>query len=405
MTPPRSRPARLPDGAVRLLRLAWRQLRVSIPLAIAIALLVTTSVPSRIPMGRLFAINLVYALCIGLCIQLLIDGGRHAISAVLRSRRPDDPALRQGWPGWRWFAPWLVFSSFTGYLIGASLADALLDGRHIATVMGGNLRPLMFLAVLTLLASVLTSIGFIAWAEAQAERARAEALERLAAEHQLKLLESQLEPHMLFNTLANLRALIVLDPQRAQFMLDRLIAFLRGTLGGSLARTHALETEFARVDDYLALMSIRMGDRLRVTLDLPDDLRGVQVPPLILQPLVENAIRHGIEPSVQGGAIVVSARPDGDSQVRLTVLDTGVGLGPQARAGNDAAASGAPGFGTRQVRQRLVALYGTAACLHLEPGPGGPGAQATIRLPLKPLAERSTDPTTEGHPPRVKATT
>jgi LytS/YehU family sensor histidine kinase len=179
---------------------------------------------------------------------------------------------------------------------------------------------------------------------------------------------------MLFNTLANLRALIGVDPQRAQVLLDRVIAFLRATLSASRGgETHPLHDEFARVDDYLALMAVRMGPRLAVRLELPDELRGVAVPPLLLQPLVENAIRHGLEPKVGGGRIDVAARRVGD-RLRLEVRDTGVGLRPAGSAGTR--------FGLQQVRERLDATFGGAARLVLEPAEGG-GTLAAIEYPLR----------------------
>src|SRR5690606_21211369 len=141
-------------------------------------------------------------------------------------------------------------------------------------------------------------------------------------EARLKLLEAQLEPHMLFNTLANLRALIAVDPQRAQEMLDHMIAYLRATLDASRATSHPLAAEFERLRDYLALMAIRMGPRLAFQLELPPALAAQPVPTLLLQPLVENSIRHGLEPQVQGGRIKVTARQEGEALV-LEVLDTG----------------------------------------------------------------------------------
>jgi LytS/YehU family sensor histidine kinase len=134
-----------------------------------------------------------------------------------------------------------------------------------------------------------------------------DAVPSLLTEARLKLLEAQLEPHMMFNTLANLRVLIATDPPRAQAMLDHLIAYLRATLGGARAALHPLADEFARLADYLEIMAVRMGPRLAFALDLPEALRGVPVPPLLLQPLVENAIRHGLEPQVAGGHIGVRA--------------------------------------------------------------------------------------------------
>src|SRR5258706_5522010 len=112
-----------------------------------------------------------------------------------------------------------------------------------------------------------------------------------ASEARLKLLETQLEPHMLFNTLANLRALIAVDPQRAQTMLDHMISYLRATLSASRTATHSLQAEFERLRDYLELMTIRMGPRLAYSLELPPDLAQHPVPALLLQPLVENSIQ------------------------------------------------------------------------------------------------------------------
>src|SRR6185312_14350513 len=136
------------------------------------------------------------------------------------------------------------------------------------------------------------------WARGQArvQRAQVAAAAHEATLARLDMLQSQLEPHMLFNTLANLRALIAADPPRAQEMLDHLIAFLRATLAASRQPEHPLSDEFARIDDYLALMRVRMGDRLRTSAALPPDLAALPVPPLLLQPLVENAIKHGLEP-------------------------------------------------------------------------------------------------------------
>jgi LytS/YehU family sensor histidine kinase len=180
---------------------------------------------------------------------------------------------------------------------------------------------------------------------------------------------------MLFNTLANLRVLIALDPVKAQAMLDRLISFLRATLNASRVGTHALSAEFEREGDYLALMQVRMGPRLQFSFDLPQELRDTQVPPLLLQPLVENCIAHGLEPRVEGGRIDVRAARDGNSLV-LTVHDSGVGL-------SSSAATQGTRFGTQQVRERLAALYGTAATFELTPA-ADRGTRARITLPLTP---------------------
>ena len=157
---------------------------------------------------------------------------------------------------------------------------------------------------------------------------------------------------MLFNTLANLRALIATDPERATQMLDSLIDYLRTTLQASRATFHSLADEFDRLGDYLALMQVRMGPRLTCTLDLPPELAAQPVPTLLLQPLVENAIKHGLEPKIEGGSIAVSARREGDNIV-LDVIDSGVGL------------KDGSGFGLTQVRERLQATYGSHGAIYL----------------------------------------
>jgi LytS/YehU family sensor histidine kinase len=158
-------------------------------------------------------------------------------------------------------------------------------------------------------------------------------------------------------------------------MLDRLIAFLRATLNASRVQQHPLATEFERISDYLALMAIRMGPRLTVTLDLPEALRALPVPPLLLQPLVENCIKHGLEPKVAGGRIDVSARIEAGFLL-LAVRDTGLGLS----AAGDSSGSH---FGLAQVRERLATLYGSPAGLVIEnTGDAEGGARVTLRLPL-----------------------
>jgi Histidine kinase len=176
-------------------------------------------------------------------------------------------------------------------------------------------------------------------------------------ENRLRLLESQLEPHMLYNTLANLRALVSTDPALAIQMLDRIVDYLRANLGGSRTAMHPLSDEFARLNDYLEIMKVRMGARLSYALDLPAELAKLPIPPFILQPLVENAIKHGLEPKVEGGRILVKASFD-DDKISLEVNDTGVGV-------NDEDLLASKGFGWVQVKERLSATYGHQATINL----------------------------------------
>ncbi|WP_260853921.1 sensor histidine kinase [Paraburkholderia sp. BCC1886] len=303
-----------------------------------------------------FAQDLVYSACVVAIVQCLGAGGRYLFTARLRRQGVANEDAAQNWPGWKWMLPWLIVSVVIGYFAGIRIGDLLLGIRYMPIVAAHDVR--MVLVSLTVALAPAGFVTYVLYARNRmaAIELRAESAQRTAAESQLRLLESQLEPHMLFNTLANLRVLIAHDPQRAQGMLDHLIAFLRATLAASRAGAHPLAAEFARTSDYLALMQIRMGPRLKVQLDLPEALSACQVPPLLLQPLVENAIRHGLEPKVSGGRVVVSAARRADDLV-LTVHDTGVGL--------DAPSDHGARFGLQQVRERLATLYGPAATLDL----------------------------------------
>jgi sensor histidine kinase YesM len=320
----------------------------------------------------------IYSFAIGGCCWLIIDATRLLLSHWLRRRQrltgTAPPGPRTFELGWGGMLPLLLAGAAIGPPLGMAIGDALTGGRSMP-LWDLSSRGTQITLAISLLATLVTLVVRSAQERAAAMALRAEEAQREASEAQLRLLQSQLEPHMLFNTLANLRVLIGLDPPRAQAMLDRLIAFLRSTLAASRTDSHPLAEEFARIDDYLSLMQVRMGPRLQVTLDLPADLADRPVPPLLLQPLVENAIKHGLEPNVDGGRITVRARR-ADGMLQLSVEDDGAGL------------AGAPGvpsqvgsrFGLSQVRQRLAAHYGPEAGLTLAPAPGG-GTRVLLHLP------------------------
>ncbi len=316
-------------------------------------------------MGGGFWINLVYSQCIGLSIWLLIDFGQYWL-------------IRQPERQWRRLFAIAPIGAFLGYLLGTLLAQRVFPQHNFGHWQDRPNLGLGFL-VLSLLAGGISSYYFMSreqLAQARAEMARtqreAEAAQRQAAQAQLALLQSQLEPHMLFNTLANLRVLITLDSARAQTMLDHLVAYLRATLAASRTPLHPLRTEFERLGDYLELIKVRMGPRLHYTLDLPEALANVQIAPLLLQPLVENAVKHGLEPRVDGGSVSISARQHG-TQLLLEVADTGVGL--------SAAPAPSTGFGLAQVRERLQTHYGPQSTLELIAGiAGGTRAVATFSM-------------------------
>jgi hypothetical protein len=306
----------------------------------------------------------IYSLLIGTTTWAIVDLGRHLL-----------PSAREtGWPtGWAGLL--LVAGGIAGgYLFGHSAADWICLNFDLYGAGTTPLNPQVELRT-SLLITLLAGIAGCYWFYSRNrshyfERRMAEA-ERHADEARLKLLETQLEPHMLFNTLANLRALIAVDPERAQQMLDHMIAYLRATLDASRGTTHTLQQEFDRLRDYLELMAIRMGPRLAYTLELPPELASAPVPTLLLQALVENSIQHGLEPKVQGGRIEVRARREG-GQLVIDVSDSGVGDASGVSTGK--------GFGLVQIRERLSALHGTAASLDFHAGAGG--ASARILLPI-----------------------
>lgn len=316
--------------------------------------------------GSRYGMQLAHSAAIGLITWAVIEFGRLLVPAHLCHR---DPAgTSHGWPmGWRGVALTAIGIG-VGYFGGSALARALLSES-------GDTRPndLTLGLLVTIAAGVVASFYFFTRGKQAALQASIAAAERDAGEARLLLLQSQLEPHMLFNTLANLRALIATDPPAAQAMLDRLDRYLRATLAASRGGTqHPLGDEFERLSDYLELMAVRMGPRLAVTVDLPQALRELPVPPLLLQPLVENAIRHGLEPSVEGGRIEVRAEQAADALV-LSVVDTGVGFDPATLPRGR--------FGLEQLRQRVATSSGGRGRVELHSAPGR-GTTIRVHLPL-----------------------
>lgn len=370
---------------LRLRAALWRRLAVVGSLCLGIAVLLTTMD------GGGFGYKLLYSVFIGAACTSIVDATRLAAAWwVDRMRKARGLAVQdsEATMGWRGAVPGTILALLLGPPIGLWLGDQFTGFQSPGLLQLDHAGSRLILFV-SLGATVISLVVISTQERLASARTLAEAAQRQAAETQLRLLQSQLEPHMLFNTLANLRVLVGLDPARAQAMLDHLIAYLRATLGASRTAAHPLATEFERVDDYLALMAVRMGPRLQVVLDLPEALRSLSVPPMLLQPLVENAIKHGLEPQVQGGRIEVRARQQGQ-QLCLSVRDTGVGLqpagsAPKASSTADPAAHHSGGFGMAQVRERLATLYGPAASATLAPAEDAEGGTlVTLRLPLPP---------------------
>ena len=206
----------------------------------------------------------------------------------------------------------------------------------------------------------------------QAERARSE-LQQQALDAQLRLLQAQVEPHFLFNTLANVQALVDAGSPRASPVLASLIAYLRAAVPRLSQPDYRLGQELDMVRAYLALMQLRMPDRLTFSIDAEPGLEALRCPPLMLMTLVENAVRHGIDPSLEGGHIEVNVGRLADGRCLAEVRDTGVGLQP-----------GSTGLGTglQSLRERLQASFEGAAELRLSDAPPH-GMLAEIEFPAR----------------------
>jgi LytS/YehU family sensor histidine kinase len=266
----------------------------------------------------------------------------------------------------------------TGFFVGHQFAFLLLgEPLRMVGYLGVSLVPILFTLVVG-------GVGLNYYATREqlaAEAAARSEAQRLAVDSQLRLLRAQLEPHMLFNTLANLRSLVRDDVDRAESMIDQLIVYLRSALAASQTESVALSREFAQLRAYLDIMALRMGPRLSFRLDLPVALEAVMIPPMLLQPLVENAIKHGLEPKVGSGSIEVLARAT-PAGVEICVNDSGLGLSPDEHEEPSARpASASASYGLQHVRDRLQAVYGPAARLSLERRQPT-GVSAVVVIPL-----------------------
>lgn len=362
MIPPVSSPpatAAPPQGTENWFREMWRELVWALAINTAIAAFLNILVFR----GNGFFVNFVFSQSIGLTIYFLI--------VVLRRLLP----MHRAWLSWIVAVP-------LGFFAGMSLAALLLDIPQAAiwrSMSNSWVQALAVSAVCTLLT------GYFFWSRERiaAERAAAEherslALERekQALEAQLKALQAQIEPHFLFNTLANVVSLIERDGRQARRMLEDLIDFLRSSLTESRTRQTTLGRQAELLESYLRLLRIRMGERLRYRIEVPAEAAGAVLPPMLLQPLVENSIKHGLEPKIEGGEVSVAAQTMGGT-LQITIADTGTGLGEgqsQGQAGT--------GVGLANVRERLAALYGAGATLEL--APNSPcGLKITLSLPLE----------------------
>jgi sensor histidine kinase YesM len=310
---------------------------------------------SAIGVGHSFAENFLVSQCIGLCIYAGCLAGTRWAST------PRGKALG------------MILAVPIGAASGVGLATLLL-GRRGGEWLGSMawqslLIGLLFGTAISALFYLRERMGQLE-AELKERQLRAALAEKERVGAQLRMLQAQIEPHFLFNTLANLSVLIRSNPERAERLLADLIAWLRATLQRTREAESTLGDEIELLRRYLDIVGLRFGERLRVVFDVPEALLARPFPLLLLQPLVENAITHGIEPKVGGGELRIAAT-EVNGRLRLLVSDTGAGLQENGRG---------TGFGLENVRSRLRALFGEAGSLDVRGNPGG-GVAAMLEIP------------------------
>jgi signal transduction histidine kinase len=318
---------------------------------------------SRAPLATLLAEMLLASNVIG----FLIHGVVHVLRRIAPCR--DSRAMR--------IAKLLLTACCA--LLGMAVTDAALGGRSTFDALlhtGLVARYLPGAIVVALLMAAVLAAGERRVArEIEAARQQEQIAEaaRLLAEAKLRTLQAQIEPHFLYNTLANVVSLIGTDPARARHMLERLIDFLRASLAASRAEHATLGAEIDLARAYLDLLAVRLGARLRYRIDVDDACRAAAVAPMLIQPLVENAIMHGIEPKVAGGTITVRARRT-DAGLCVEVADDGAGL-------QTAAPRPGGGVGLSNLRERLRTLHSNLAQVQLLENQDG-GVTSRLILPI-----------------------
>jgi signal transduction histidine kinase len=286
----------------------------------------------------------------------------------------------------------------------ADAEEARADAERVSAELGGGMHKrvrktrigigdfLMQFTVLWVLGSALIKATYKGRIQAERQAARAtetaeaESLKRQVVEARMAAMQAQVEPHFLFNTLASIDHLIETDPARASQMQRNLIALLRASMptmreaagngegGGTGLRD--LGRELAVIRPYLEILKVRMEERLTTEIDIPEGLHSAEFPPMMIQTLVENAIKHGLEPKAEGGQLSVRAQIV-HGKLQVTVADTGLGFGRAATAGT--------GVGLANIRERLQLIYGPKAALTVSENTPS-GTVVTITVPYKTVA-------------------
>jgi len=320
---------------------------------------------ARILEGRFLLTQFVIAQCIGFTIYALI---MTVDATVMRGRE------RSTFTRWMTFMLTSILGAYIGYWIATFVLGWSASRAELLTWRGALSVFTVAMFVTLVLVAIFIPRERAARAEARAalDAARLSAAEREATLARMQLLEAQVEPHFLYNTLAHVMSLVDAEPSLAKRMLHSLIDLLRATaVAGQQTGTIHSQTTLLRA--YLDLVGLRMGPRLAWSIEVEPGLDDVPIAPMLLQPVVENAIKHGLEPKIEGGRVDVRVRRR-DERIVLTVADTGLGVAPTRDPRST-------GIGLANLRARLAALHGDAASLKLADNVPQ-GTVVTIELPV-----------------------
>ncbi len=263
-----------------------------------------------------------------------------------------------------------VFGSFIGSLIAykESFSNYFIEQQDLIL---HNIFYAVTIGSLAVYLYIFRQRIFTTEAIIKEEKIKRLSIEKKAAETNLKMLQAQIEPHFLFNTLSNILSLIDTDVKKGKLMMSDFIEYLRASLSKTRSEATTIGQEMATVRSYLNIIKYRMGDRLDFSINIPENLRTYSFPPMLIQPLVENAVRHGLEPKIPGGNVAITTFQK-DDMLTVEVVDSGLGFNDNSKWG----------IGISNIKERLVSMYGDKGKLVFKDNEPS-GVKAIIEIPYE----------------------
>ncbi len=338
-------------------KLSFRKLFYTLVFNTIIAVFLTV-----IKFGGSFIVNLIFSHCIGFSILICI----HSAFYIFKPARLISQIII--------IVISIIISTFSGTVIGS-----IANGIDPSPFINENSELFMHTVLFGLVFGSIISFIFISRENISAknalimeEKIKRLDLEKKAIEIELKLLQAQIEPHFLFNTLSIIISLIDTDPEKARTMMEHFACFLRTSFLIARDKTITISQEIGIIINYLNIHGVRMEDRLSYKINIPDSLLDYRIPPLLIQPLVENSIKHGLEPKIGGGEILIQGEIE-ENVVKITIADSGIGIN-ESIIGN--------GIGLDNIRKRLRMFYNENGRLILEENKPS-GVRAIIEIPYE----------------------